>query len=354
MLSHLSRARSKLRFCTVIIFSAIFSYPALAEVGGVTGLALDFGSPRHQLWAILKEKPRGGERFAFSIADQLSLNPRRQQHPYITGSILTFTPTINYDRNVNNGFNGDTIYIWGLPFSVDENSRAVEALTVGGALTSGIAFGIAPSTTLSFSTRAGYQRALSKDFEIFTGTAVANLGYTTQGWSYINVGLLLNREERDLSDETVKIGSFTVGKLFGTPVGNLHDVSMTLIRAEQKSTWHDRVRFDWTSFHSSRGVLRMTLEHGEGVEAVLLPQNTFSTSFSSYLFNAPSTITVLYSKYTGGRFFGSEREDKIYKIRLERKISQRLISYFSYEKKVSTLNSFNDQGIDIGISFSGF
>lgn len=351
---HYTNRDKFLRPTHILAALPFLAFPALAEAEGLTPILLEFGTPRAQLWAILKETPQGGAAFAFSLADQLALNPDRKDFPFLAGTILSFSPLLKYDRNVNNGFKGDTIYIWGLPFEVDEGTRAVEATTVGGAVSSGVSFGVARGTTLTLSGRSEYQRAIGKEFEIFTSAAAVNLGYTAQNWTYMNAGFLLNEEKRALSDETTKIASFTAGKMLGEGHRYLHDVSVTFIRAEEKSTWQSRVRIDWTGTFSDAGMFKLGLERGREIDGVLLPRTTVTASYSNIMFGAPTTVSAFYSKKTGGQFFGAARNDNIYKIKAERKINQRVSAYLSYESKESTVSSFNEAGVDIGFNITGF
>lgn len=328
--------------------------PLAASAEGLTSLLLEFGQPRTLLWGILEEKPEGAANLAFHLADQLALNPDRKNWPYMLGTSLTFAPLLKYDRNVNNGFKGDTIYIWGLPFAVDEDTKAVEAATVGGAVSSGMSFGIAQGTTLTVSGRAEYQRAIGKEFEVFNNTAAVNVGYTSQRWAYLNASVLVNEEKRALTNENIKVAALTAGKLFGEAGSQLHDISGTFTRVEDKSTWQSRARVDWTGTFANYGVFKLGLEHGKKIDGTLLPKITVTTSYSNIIFGAATTVSAYYSKRTGGYFFGAIREDDIYKIRADRKVTDRVSAYVSYERKVSTIGSFDDSGVDVGFNITGF
>lgn len=338
-------------------FPAVLSLallPLSAGAEGLTPLLLEFGSPRAQLWTVLEERPQGGAGFAFTLANRLALNPDRTAWPYLSGASLSFAPVLRYDRNVNNGFKGDTILIGGLPFVVDEGSRAVGAATVGGAVTGGVSFGVAQGTTLTLSGRTEYRRAVGKEFEVVDSTAAIHLGHTAQDWSYINAGFLLNEEKRALADENTRIASFTVGKLFGKGGNRLHDLSAGFIRAEENGTWQSRVRLDWTGAFSGRGVFRLGLERGEAIGGALLPRTTITASYADILSGSPTTLSATYSEKTGGSFFGAARNDDIYRLRIDRRIGKRASVYLAYERKESTVDSFDDSGLDLGVNITGF
>lgn len=61
-----------------------------------------------------------------------------------------------------------------------------------------------------------------------------------------------------------------------------------------------------------------------------------------------------YSERTGGYFFGAAREDDIYKIEVIRKITDRINIHMSYEHKDSTIDSFDEMGVDVGFNITGF
>jgi len=322
-----------------------------ADAESLTRLSLEFGQPRTLLWSILEEKPAGAEEFAFRLADQLALNPDRKSWPYLSGASLTFTPLLKYDRNVNNGFEGDTIYIGDDPWVL--NQRAVEAATIGGALAGGLSFGIAQGTTLSLSGRFEYRRAIGKEFEVFDNTASVNLGYTAQDWTYLNAGFLVNEEKRALAEDNVRIASFSIGRLFGEAGNQLHDISGTYIRAEENSTWQSRARVDWTGTFVNYGVFRLGLERGEKIDGSVLPEVTIAASYSNVIFGSPTTVSAYYTRETGSDTYGP-REVDLYKIRVDRAISDRVSLYMSYERKDSTLDSFDNSGVDFGLNITGF
>lgn len=328
--------------------------PLAARAEGLSPLLLEFGQPRTLLWSILEEKPQGAVNLAFHLADQLALNPDRKKWPYLSGTSLTFTPLLKYDRNVNNGFKGDTVYIWGLPFAVDEDTKAVEAATVGGAVAGGLSFGIARGITFTMSGRAEYQRAIGKEFEVFNTTAAMNVGYTAQSWAYLDAGFVVNEEKRAFTNDNIKVASFTAGKLLGKTGSQLHDISGTFTRVEEKSTWQNRARVDWTGYFADNGVFKLGLERGEEIDGSLLPKISVTASYSNEIFGAATTVSAYYSEKTGGYFFGAAREDNIYKIRADRKITDRISIFASYERKNSTIDSFDDSGVDVGFNITSF
>lgn len=328
--------------------------PPKAGAEGLTPLLLEFGEPRTLLWGILEERPQNAVSLAFHLADQLALNPDRQGKPFLIGASLTFTPLFRYDRNVNNGFRGDTIHIWGLPFEVDENTRAVEAATVGGAVAGGISFGLARGTTLTLALRSEYRRAIGKEFEVFNNTAAMSIGHTTETWTYLNAAFLVNEEKRALSDDNIKIASFTMGKLLGEAGSNLHDISGTFIRAEESSAWQSRARVDWVGTYADHGLFKLGLERGEKIEGALLPTTTMTASYANILFGAPTMVSTSYRRKTGGSFFGAARADDIYQVKVDRRITDRISIHASYERKDSTIDAFDDSGLDIGFDIAGF
>lgn len=332
----------------------LFMSPLAASAEALTPLLLEFGQPRSLLWGIVEDRPQGSARYAFQLADQLALNPERKNFPYTIGTSLTFTPLLKYDRNVNNGFKGDTIYIWGLPFSVDESTRAVESATLGGAVSGGVSFGLTKGMTLTTSGRSEYQRAIGAEFEVFNNTAAVNVGYTSQSWDYLNAGFLYNQERRSLSNDTIQVASFTAGKLFGDAGRQLHDFSGTFSRVHEKSAWQNRVRVDWTGTFADYGVFKGGLELGEKINGTLLPQTSISASYSNVIFGAATTISAYYSERTGGFFFGTARQDNIFKIKADRKLSERVSVYLSYERKDSSIDSFDEAGLDVGFNITGF
>jgi hypothetical protein len=343
-----------LRISSPTIILSLMMSPLAASAEGMTGLMLEFGQPRTLLKSIIEEKPQGAANFAFRLADRLALNPARESWPYLSGTSLTFTPLLQYDRNVNNGFKGDTIYIWGLPFAVDEASKAVEAVTAGAAIASGLSFGIAKGTTLSMSGRAAYQRAIGKEFEVFNNTVSVNLGYTSQSWEYLNAGILVNEETRGSASQSTNLASITAGKILGGFGDHLHDVSMTLSRIEENSTWQNKARIDWTGAFEDYGVFKVGLERGQKINGTLLPKATITTSYSNVIFGAATTLSVYYGEKTGGNFFGVARDDKNYQIRADRKVTNRVNVFVSYENKNSTIDSFDESGVDLGFNITGF
>lgn len=332
----------------------LWAAPAAAGAEGLTGTLLEFGTARAQLWAILEERPRGGAAFAFALADQLALNPKRTDYPYVAGTVLSASPLLTYDRNVNSGFTSDTIYILGLPFEVDEEDRAVEAITLGGAVSGGLSLGVAPGTTMGLSARSAYQRAVGAEFEVTSNVAAFGLSHTAQDWTYLDAGLRVSEEERDLSEQDSTVASLTVGKLFGAGGSHLHDLSATYIRAEENSTWQSRVRLDWAGTFRDLGMIKLGLERGEVIDGTSLPVTSVSGAYSSVLWGAPMTVSALYSKETGGDFFGEPRNDENYVIKVERKIGKRFSVYLSYEMLRSSIGGFDDSGVDIGFDFTGF
>lgn len=333
---------------------ALLMSPQAANSEDLSLLMLDFGYSRSLLWAMLAEKPQGGAKFAVQVADQLALNPDQKIWPYLANTTLSFTPLLKYDKNVNNGFKGDTITIWGIPFEVDEGSKAVAAATVGGTVTASAAFGIATGTILSLSARTEYQRAIGEDFEVFTNSAAMNISYTAQNWAYLNSGFSLQEEERALATDTTKSASFTAGKLFGQPENYLHDISGTISRVAENEIWQTRARVNWTGYFVDYGVISLGLERGEKIDGTLLPKMTATASYTNTIFGAATTVSAYYSEKTGGYFFGSPRKDDVYAITLDRAINNRVSAYISYERKKSSVNSFDDTGIDFGINFTGF
>lgn len=342
------------RFSRCLAALLVSVSPAMAAAQDGLETILQFGTPRAQLWAVLKDRPAGGANFAFARADQLGLNPDRQIWPYVAGTALSVSPLFQYDRNVNAGFFSDTISILGVPFTVDEDSRAKAAATVGAAVAGTLAIGVAQGTILSFSSRMDYQRAIGARFEVVNSTAAVNLGHTTQDWAYFDAGYGASRRTRALADDATETASLTIGKLFGDSGRNVQDLSVTYTRAEEQSVWQSRVRVNWTGMFGGAGMVRVGLEKGDDVVGSLLPRTTLSASYSNLVFDAPTTISASFTEKTGGQFFGSPRSDTTYSIRGERKVSDRLSVYMSYTNTDSTIAGFDNAGVDLGFTVSGF
>jgi hypothetical protein len=341
-----------LRKLALTVVLALSSLAVKAD--DLTPYLLEFGTARSQLWGILAERPEGGSSYAFALADQLGLNPDRGTWPYRAAATLRFSPLLGFDRNVNNGFVGDVISISGIPYRVEEASKAVRAVAIGAAVSGAISFGVAQGTTLTFSGRGAYERAVGKRFEVFNSTAAVNLGYTAQDWTYANAGFLVNEERRDLGDESIKVASWTIGRIFGEAHSHLHDLSGTFVRAEENATWQSRLRVDWTGTFADYGVFKVGLEGGEEIEGTLLPRVTVTAAYSNLIFGKPTTISAVYTHKTGGLIFGETREDHTYRVSLDRKINERFSISVSAERKDSSLDSFDDSYIDIGFQITGF
>lgn len=342
---------ASLRSISLLACLPLCLWSPAAGAESVTPLLVEFGNTRSVLWGILEERPRGAATAAFRLADQLALNPDRESLPYLVGTSLTFAPVLKYDRNVNNGFKNGTIHIGGLPFSVEEAEKAV---TIGGAVSGGVSLGLAKGTTLTLGARSEYQRAIGKKFEVFDTTGFLSLDHTTQNWTYLNATYLVNEEKRALGTGNVKIASFTAGKLFGQGGSHLHDVSGTFSRVQDNSTWQSRARVDWTGSFAGHGVFRFGLERGETIDGVLLPRTTVTGSYANIMLGAPTTLSAYYSERVGGDFFGEIRNDDVYRVGITRKITDRVSLHGSYEYKDSTNDSFDESGIDIGFSVTGF
>lgn len=340
---------------SVVFFSISFLWPvAHAKAGDLSSLILEFGQPRSLLWSILEERPAGAAPLAFYLADQLALNPDRTRWPYSSETRLSFTPLLEYDRNVNNGFKGDTIYLAGLPFKVNDDAQAVEAATVGGAISGGLSFGIAKGLTFTMSGRSAYSHAIGYDFEVTNNTFAINSGYTSQNWTYLDTGFLINEESRELSKDRVRMTTVTVGKIFGKAYNHLHDISWTFSHVEDEAVWQKRLRVDWSGAFSDVGYFKLGLERGEKIDGYLLPELTASVSYSNIIFGAATSMSAYHSKKTGGYFFGSSRTDEVYKFKIDRKLSDHVNAFISYEKTASSIDSFDDAGFDVGIRITGF
>ena len=332
-----------------LLLCACFSVAGSAVRGQeLTGLLLEFGSLRGALFGLLQERPAGTARLAFTLADLTGLNPDRLAYPYIAHKSWSISPALRYESNINGGINADTIYVYGLPFAVDEKSKAISDTTGGIAMSSSLHIAAAHGVILTMAAKGEYRHALKKNFSVRSASFNIGLSKNFENMRYIQALAYVGGRWTDFQHGKNYSAALTYGRLTGS-ARQLQDMSLTVARVFNNKVWQNRLRANWSLGLPAAGYFTLSLEKGERIAGEMLFDYAIGLSWSDFLFGRATSFSLSHREEKGIRIAGTEREDRVWSLRAERRISANLNGYIAVEKRDSTVDAFSDTLLDLGI-----
>lgn len=338
----------------ILACALLLCIPAPAVAQETTRLLLEFGNVRSSLYGILAERPKGGSRFAYYLADMNALNPDRNSYPYVAHTNWAITPSLRYEGNVNDGIEADVIHIGGLPFTIDEESKAISAMTAGVAVSAAGAYALGRGVLLSTSVRSEMRKAIENEtFTVTEHSLNTALSYTSQKMWYGSLNGAITRRDTDYAQSKRQSFGFTLGKVFGDRHA-VHDLSLGASKVFNDDVWQDRAVLTWSMAKPTFGHVQISAQVGAAQENKMLFRHSLAVSYSNFIWKQPTTISLGASVSDGGKFFGKDRTDNVYTASFERKLMSKLNGYVSVAKRDSTAEIYDSTTIDMGFIVRGW
>lgn len=317
--------------------------------------ALLSGSQRLMLFSLSKTRPPGSFAARMSLARKLGFLHQPGDGLVPGKPVVWLSPILEYDENVNNGVPGASVAIGGLPFDIDEDSRAKAGFVIGAHVGTGLSLAYGEGSTLDISLAGGLRHAPSVDVtrSSLRLSACGNQHLTGWNWLTLCTGYTVS-DARDIdTTEEGHFGSVGLRRIFSTPIGS-HEGTLTVTRHNIDD--YDKISLSGslTSAITGLGALNVAANLGETVPGENTVVRGLSTSLSRPVFGRDTRLSLGLYKTRGEMFFGTRREDRTYTLSVSRKVHDRLWLGLSARKRNSTMDVYDENELTLDVSFDGW
>jgi hypothetical protein len=350
-------------FARTAAFSAVLSLtlltnasPVVAQSGFVDpmprwALAGAFGTPRLYLKSLLADRPRGAAQAVTRTASSLALgqNVKYGQPNFSFG----LRPLLVYDNNINGGLPFDVIDLGAFRFTVSENTRAREALTLGARASVALDIPVAQGLMLNGFAQIGRRYSPEFDTNITDRSAGLCLRYTADTWTYADGCLSKGDLDNERNTATSRTRSLSIGHLFENASAT-HELSVTVIQQSNNGSDQNRIRIGSRSMLNAFGAVDAGVTFGEKIEGSLKQTFAADLGYGAIVFGKPTRLSVSYAEEKGGNLFGQTRSENTVTIRASRTVVKNVMAYVSHKTTKSSIAEFSNQSWGFGLEYSGF
>lgn len=331
--------------------------PSKAEAENVIA-SLRYGSDRLGLFSASEYFKRTGDQSALPLIDA---RMERLGFPGLTGekrAIRVHTkwyllPVLEYDPNINGGTTDKPFTLGGLVFYPDPSIVAVAGWAAGAAAGAEVRYVYGEGRYLSIAPRAKATRLLGDDFsKLSYGVDVCSNNHLRK-WTFLDVCAGVEGQRVELGSGTRKQASVGVTQLVSSRFAD-HEIRATL-----RNTWY-------SNYDQSSAELRVmsafgenylnTLEVqvGEHVDGHLHMDYALSLSNRFTAFGRKAGVWASISSYSGGSFFGTDREDDYYQVGGEIEIVKDLSVGLNLSRARSTVDAFSEDSANVFVNYTAF
>ena len=330
--------------------------PVAAQTGLVDpmprwALAGAFGTPRLFLRSLLEDRPRGAGQAVRHVASTLGLGAdvEHGQPKFSFG----LRPLVVYDSNINGGLPFDTIALGAFRFTVDEDTRARAALTIGARASAAVDIPLAQGLMANAFAQIGRRHAPEYDSNITDRSIGGCLRYTADSWRYVDGCLSKADLENERSKARSRMRSLSVGHLFASTSAT-HELSVTLMQQRIDGQEQNRIRLASRSMIRDFGAVDAGVTLGERIEGHLKPTFAADLGYGAIVRGRPTRVSVSYAEERGGTLFGRNRSESTLTIRASRTLARNLMAYVSHKSTSSSIPEFDNESWGFGLEYSGF
>lgn len=303
-------------------------------------------SPRLFLYTLLRDKPIGSSSIIESLFEGQGLI--NSQNKKVTK--LAIKPNLAYDQNINGGLTSDTYSVGPFIFEVDEDSKSKSGALVGATSVGSLTYNFGTGRVLAINGTATWQ--YSPEFRI-SRSEISLRGCLRQysgDWQFLDFCVGGYRNERVLSVNTGEFINVTATKLFNVGKSS-NQLGFTLVHE-----WKDR--FDRTKLEIGLltalprvGAVSINVSFGQKIQGTQTEVLRLNSSLSRPFFGKTTSISIDYSRETGGAFFGTDRTDEVLKFGVVTRLYKSSKVTLGWEKRKSTISDFDTSGLVFGVSF---
>lgn len=335
--------------CLVLaLLLAVPLKPAQAQAyGSDWEAALAGGSARLQLFALQAYQPDGAADYTALLQNYLGLN-HGGGLDYVAHS-LGLSPVLEYDTNINGGTPGGYIRLGNFKFTLTEASTAKAGVVVGVAPSASLRLSLAPGRVIEAMASGQIARAPQHDL-MRRSYALRLCGAQHLGRSdWLDLCLGRRGVRRILSEADESHASMGFSRLFATRYG-LHEASIRLERVETQGFGKNSLDFGITHAAARVGIVDWRIELGQYIAGEHTRLAGVSLSLTRPILGQQTSVFAAGAREAGAEFFGTPREDQVFRMGLSRRITDRVSLSLSAEDRRSTLENYN--GTTLGFSLN--
>lgn len=272
----------------------------------------------------------------------------------VTQKYLKFSPVLTWDGNLNGGQANDTFYLWGLPFSIEEDYVAKEGVLVGMSAFGGIRMNLADN--LALDVRGNAMLGYSPEHEITKAQGMvdvcARYMVTTETHlhgciDYSIAEYELGRNERS----TLKLGA---SHAFHNSLG-FHEVGAELRHIKylgDDAYDQNAVVLRWTGALAGGYALNTSVQLGEEVEGRQVVRRKVDLGLTTKVFDRPTTAMFSVQEASGGTFLAQERKETTYSIGLSTQVNKDLGLGIYYSETKANHEFFDSSSVSFSVNYS--
>lgn len=274
--------------------------------------ALFSGQPRLAAFALMRDQPEGLAPTAATLLVDEGVQPDGRSDPARLSLSYRFWPELRWDDNVNAGIPGEYVYLGGLKFTVDSESRALAGVVAGFGASVSSRFRLVPGRVLRVSGQMSATHAPQHDISYWSAATEGCLGQHVGNWQFVDICSGHSRSQRTGSDQSRVTWAALSGTTHFESRRGFHSL---VIGARQ--VWHSddyRQVFASLSLNSAFegvGALGLSLSAGEAVPGHQVVREQAGISWSRPFAGRNVTLELGWQREDGSTVFGTAREDRV-------------------------------------------
>jgi len=307
--------------------------------------ALNEGSPRLLLFTFLKEEPRGADGLV-----QKLLRNTGMIHKADTAQLISSTtyaqPLLSYDYNINGGIPSDTLQLGPFEFLVDEDSRAKSGFLLGGKVGHARKYSLDFGQTLSVGLSGSFEYSFKHKISKTIGSAFGCYEKYLQNWAFIDLCLSANVVNRDEKKDRVISPVISLSKYFSTGLGS-HEIKASFGGILHQDYSKPYLNISGTTVFPDFGAVSISLYASRPAEGYNTRKWGAGIGLGKSVFGKYTKLSANYFVEDGSSLFGTDRDDKIVTLSLERQLSKSVKIHLSAQTRSSTISAYDGEEFNV-------
>lgn len=308
--------------------------------------ALNEGSPRLLLFTLIKEEPQGADGLVQQLLRNTGMIHEADTAQLISSSTYA-QPLLSYDYNINGGIPSDTIQLGPFEFIIDEESRAKSGFLLGGKVGHGRKYSLDLGQTLSVGLSGSFEYSFEHKISKTVGTAFGCYEKYLQNWSFMDLCLSANMVNREETSDGVVSPSMALSKYFTTDLGS-HEVKASFGGILTQNYSKPYLNISGTTIFPDFGAVSISLYASQPAEGYNTRRWGAGIGLGRSVFGKYTKLRANYFVEDGSSIFGSDRDDEIVSIGLERQLNDYAKIRLTAQTRSSTISAYSAEEFNVG------
>lgn len=237
------------------------------------------------------------------------------------------------------------IVIGGLPFIVDEASRARGAVLVGLQYVRWQSYSTAPAARLTFAQAYAAEVEPTYGFHHLAVDARACAEQPVAAWTWVDACLTGSFDDDSVESATILTGSLSARRLFDSPIG-LHEGALRIERAATGDYEKSLAHLTLATLTERLGLVRLGLGWGEEIAGENTLRRAASVEWTGRIAGQGLMLGASHARTGGGSVFGIARTDDILRLSVTL-LGERMDIGGFVERRRSTISAWDDTSLGL-------